>query len=61
MCAFDLPSPEQRDALKNKLYEQGMIILGCGSLTIRFRPPLIISQDEVNEALGILEKTVQTL
>ena len=61
MCAFDLPTPEKRDELKNKLFSNGMIILGCGASTIRFRPPLIISSEEVDKALEIIEKTLRTI
>ena len=61
MCAFDLPTPEKRDELKNKLYSNGMVILGCGSSTIRFRPPLIISSQEVDKALEIIDKSVKTV
>ncbi len=61
MCAFDLPTPEKRDELKNKMYSNGMVILGCGSSTIRFRPPLIISSQEIDKALGIIDKSVKTI
>jgi len=59
MCAFDLPTPEKRDELKNKLYKNGLIVIGCGANTIRFRPPLIISEEEVDEALGIIDSTLK--
>ncbi|MGF3554218.1 MAG: L-lysine 6-transaminase [Thermoplasmatota archaeon] len=61
MCAFDLPSPEKRDELKNKLFSNGMIILGCGKSTIRFRPPLNISSEEIDKALEIIDKSVKTI
>jgi len=60
MCAFDATSPEKRDILKQKLYQNNLLILSCGAKTIRFRPPLIISTDEINEALEIVDKTVKT-
>jgi len=46
MCAFDLESPQKRDELKNIMYSNGMVILGCGEKTIRFRPPLIVGSEE---------------
>ena len=61
MCAFDLPSPELRDQLKKTLYKNDVVILGCGAQTIRFRPPLIITAEETDEALAILEKSIKTL
>jgi L-lysine 6-transaminase len=59
MCAFDLLTPEKRDDLKKKLYENGLIVLGCGATTIRFRPPLIITSDEVDEVIKIIDKTLK--
>jgi L-lysine 6-transaminase len=60
MCAFDLPTPEKRDELKTKLYYNGLIVIGCGASTIRFRPPLIISSQEIDEALSILDKSLKS-
>jgi len=59
MCAFDLPTPKERDDLKNRLYVNNLLVLTCGSVTIRFRPPLTISSEEIDEILGIVEKTVK--
>ena len=61
MCAFDLPSPDKRDEIKNKIYKNGLIVVGCGAKTIRFRPPLIISEEEVDEALEIIDDTIKNL
>ena len=60
MCAFDLPTPEKRDQLKNALYKNNLLILSCGATTIRFRPPLTISSEEIDEALDVLDKTLKT-
>jgi len=59
MCAFDLKTPEKRDELRKKLYSNGLIILGCGEKTIRFRPPLIISEEEIDKALNIMKNTLK--
>jgi L-lysine 6-transaminase len=59
MCAFDLPTPEKRDALQQKLYQNGLLVLTCGSVTIRFRPPLNVTSEEIDEALAIVKKTVK--
>jgi len=60
MCAFDLPNPEKRDELQKKLYAKDLIVVTCGATTIRFRPPLIISDEEITEALEILGKTIKS-
>jgi L-lysine 6-transaminase len=59
MCAFDSTTPQKRDELKEKLYANHLLVLTCGSTTIRFRPPLTISSEEIDEALAIVEKTVK--
>jgi L-lysine 6-transaminase len=60
MCAFDCKTSEKRDELKNKVYSKGLIVVGCGATAIRFRPPLIISSEEIDKALEILERTVSS-
>ena len=60
MCAFDCKTPERRDELQKKLLANDLIALTCGVNTIRFRPPLIISSDEIDKALGIIDKTLKT-
>jgi len=60
MCAFDLKTPEKRDDIQKKLYAENLIILGCGSNTIRFRPPLIINSEEIKETLDIVYRVVKS-
>ena len=60
MCAFDLLTPNKRDELQKKLYSKGLIVIGCGSTTIRFRPPLIISSKEIDQSLEIIDKTLSS-
>lgn len=61
MCAFDLPTPHIRDQMREKLYAKDLIILGCGASTIRFRPPLIITESEIDQALSIIKSVAQTM
>ena len=61
MCAFDLPSSEIRDKVKKLLYDKGILILACGATSIRFRPPLTVSSEEINEGLSIIDSVIKTL
>ncbi len=61
MCAFDLVDGASRDALVNRIFANGAIILPCGTRSIRFRPPLNISSEEVVKALGIIERSMEEL
>ena len=54
MCAIDFADTATRDKVADEAYEMGMMILGCGRRSVRFRPPLDVEVAEINEALGIL-------
>ncbi len=55
MCAIDFPDGATRDNVADEAYEMGMMILACGSVSVRFRPPLDVTPAELDEAIGILE------
>ena len=58
MCALDLPDAETRDRVIDKAYELGLMILGCGHRSIRFRPPLDVTTAEIDEALDLVRKAL---
>lgn len=58
MCAFDLPNESIRDRVLGLIIENGAIILGSGSTTVRFRPPLNVSTDEIDHGLSIVRKSL---
>ncbi len=62
MCAFDLKDHETRDRLKNKLFEEGIIILPCGEKSLRFRPHLNVTKEEIQIVLdkinGVFNKLI---
>lgn len=39
--------------------ERGLLIITCGTNTLRFVPPLIISNEEIEEGLGILGQAME--
>ncbi|WP_290966379.1 L-lysine 6-transaminase [Gracilimonas sp.] len=59
-CAIDLPDGHSRDAVIKECVNNGLMILSCGPNTVRFRPPLTITQDQIDEGLDILEKAYKT-
>ena len=59
MCAFDVPTSKQRDDLVKKIYNNGLVIVGCGRNTIRFRPALLISSEEIDKALEIIDNSLK--
>jgi len=59
MCAVDLPSPAERDAVLSRLFtDEHVLMIGTGSRGIRFRPPLIVTTAELDEAVGALDRVL---
>ena len=61
MCAFDLPSTEMRNRFIKMCYEKGLVLLGCGVRSVRFRSPLIITEAEIDLGLEIIREVVREL
>jgi 4-aminobutyrate aminotransferase len=49
------PAHDLRDRIVDLAFQRGLLLLGCGENTIRLCPPLIVSQQEMDVALDILE------
>ncbi len=58
MCAFDLPDAETRARVLGKARENGLLIVGCGARSVRFRPPLNLTKAEADEGIGILDRVL---
>jgi len=59
MCAFDLPNGDVRNALIGEIFKNGAIILPCGLNSIRFRPPLNISEADIQKGLEIVSNSAE--
>jgi L-lysine 6-transaminase len=59
MCAIDFPDATMRDAVAERAFELGVIILPCGTRSLRFRPPLDITVAEIDEALDLVGKAIE--
>jgi L-lysine 6-transaminase len=57
-CAFDCSDSEMRNSITKKALESGLLILGCGEMSIRFRPPVIVKNEQIDEAMEILDKVI---
>lgn len=60
MCAIDFPTTEERNRVRKTCYDKGMIILPCGTNSIRFRPNLAVTTDEIDQALKILGAAISS-
>jgi 4-aminobutyrate aminotransferase len=52
------PDPELRDRVEMACFDRGLIILGCGTSTIRWSPPLILTKENVDVALEIFDEAI---
>jgi 4-aminobutyrate aminotransferase len=49
------PAKALCDAVITRAFHQGLLLLSCGASTVRFMPPLMINNADVDEAIGLLE------
>ncbi|HEY3176393.1 MAG TPA: L-lysine 6-transaminase [Candidatus Polarisedimenticolia bacterium] len=57
--AIDLVEPALRPALLKRCFDNGMLILPTGSKGIRFRPSLIVTRKEIDQAVEILARSAR--
>jgi L-lysine 6-transaminase len=61
LCALDLPSAADRDTAVRLLREQRVIVLPCGERTIRVRPALDVTEEELGFGLAALDRVLASL
>ncbi len=59
MCAFDLPDEDTRDRFLEEVTREKLMIMGCGEKSVRFRPHLIITAEEITQAVDIMRKVLR--
>ena len=52
------PIPEVRDAVVQACFERGLLLLGCGKSTLRFCPPLVVGEEDVDTVVSILDEAL---
>lgn len=61
MCAFDLKDEVTRNRMIASIMKNGAIILPCGHTSIRFRPPLNITDDDLLKGISIIENAAEVV
>jgi 4-aminobutyrate aminotransferase len=56
--ASKTPAKELCDGVITRAFYNGLILLSCGTSSVRFAPPLVITRAEVDEALTILDASL---
>jgi L-lysine 6-transaminase len=59
-CAIDFPNTHARDAVIEECVNNKLMILSCGTNTMRFRPPLTVTKDQIDEGINIIEKSIKS-
>lgn len=60
-CAFDLPNQSKRDEFRRLAFDNQLLILGSGEKSIRFRPALCITKEEIKEGLSVIRKVLELI
>jgi len=50
---------ELRDRIVELAFERGILFLGCGPSTVRIAPPLVVTKDEADAAIDVLEESIE--
>ena len=52
---------EERDAVVNEAFSRGLLLLGAGKNAIRFSPPLVITRDQADVAVQIVDESLSAV
>jgi 4-aminobutyrate aminotransferase len=52
------PAVEERDRVVQMAFEKGVLLLGAGPNTVRIAPPLIVTMQQADVALDVLEECI---
>jgi 4-aminobutyrate aminotransferase len=53
------PSGDLRDRIVDLAFERGILFLGAGPNSVRISPPLVVTEEQADIALDILEECIQ--
>jgi 4-aminobutyrate aminotransferase len=48
----------ERDRIVELAFERGILFLGCGPSTVRISPPLVVTKEEADVAIDVLEESI---
>jgi 4-aminobutyrate aminotransferase len=49
------PAADKRNRLLEEAFQRGLLLLGAGECSIRIAPPLIVTQEQIDTGLSIME------
>ena len=57
--ATKVPASDARERLIQSCFRRGLLLLGCGSSTVRFCPPLVVQPADIDTAIKILDAALR--
>ena len=62
MCAYDLPDARTRGEAIRRMYDDEQVIaLGCGERSIRVRPSLAVTSEELGQAVDAMDRVLTAM
>lgn len=59
--AFDLPTTKHRGDFLKKAYDNGLLLVGSGDRSVRFRPPLNLTREHVDAGIDIIDHSIKQI
>jgi 4-aminobutyrate aminotransferase len=53
------PASTERDEIVQSCFRKGLLMLGCGMSTLRFCPPLVVTKEQCDTAVGIIDEVLR--
>ena len=58
MIGLEFDTKTTRDAIVNRLFKKGLLVLPAGMKSIRIMPPLIINEEEATKGVSLINDTI---
>jgi L-lysine 6-transaminase len=60
-CAFDCRDAAMRDTIHREAMKNGVLILGCGEKSIRFRPPITVKKENIDAGIEVIDAIIKNI
>ena len=61
MIGIDVPDHDAAVAIERICFERGLLVLTCGERTVRLAPPLVVTAEQADVALSIIDDSLREL
>lgn len=61
MIGIDLPDHETADDLQEACFRRGLLTLTCGERSLRLAPPLVVTIEQADVAVGIVRRALESM